>query len=379
VRSHATVMRAPHVCKCIRCWIGVGYKHGVARVTMSSLLLFAGSKVEDDQGHFHTCPASGACDAMCGFCQGPVQQNITLGKNISVPITTADDANTPHYSYLRAEQGKAYRVRAYPDLTNEIRGMVLIIADPSGKPIRRAASQTGAELSELEELAQLKDGNPVPFRRLTRDEALEMGPRDTWGGCEGNSHIDLVFKAEMSGLYKVGLGQATDSVQPRSAFGTNQSVWPFPVGLSADEQFQAQSRAPFKLSDTDYYLDFGYTGGTSTFGAPKNGALTLLVTEAVLPPLDAGEQQAMLDLKSKERGVDVPDYLFNASDHPCTWGSAAGIAVRCCLREDASGQIVKANITHVSTDFFTSGYSGQRAVTEFKGTLPDSLGVWHIS
>eukprot|EP01047_Picozoa_sp_COSAG01_P073855 COSAG01_NODE_12163_length_1789_cov_1.856805_2_plen_60_part_01 len=60
---------------------------------------------------------------------------------MSVPVTVNDAPNTPHFHQLQAYRGRTYRVRVWPDLNADIRGMLLIVADPSGTPVRREVSQ----------------------------------------------------------------------------------------------------------------------------------------------------------------------------------------------------------------------------------------------
>ena len=148
---------------------------------------------------------------MCGFCQGTATATLTLAQDTGVSVTTADLINSPYYYNLAVEKGKTYRIRAWPDIDNGIRGMLLIVANPSGTPIRRVISQSGSPLDSFTSQA---------FRPLNLTE-LDEAPFDVETGCVGDSHIDIVFKAEEGGDYVVGLGQATDANLPRSEFDSN--------------------------------------------------------------------------------------------------------------------------------------------------------------
>ena len=151
------------------------------------------------------------CDAICGYCQDSSVADLTLGQRAYVAVNAADAVNASNvatYHDLHAVEGQTYRIRAWGDLTNDIRSMFVIVADPSGNPIRRAKSNSGHTIGSVE--------NRMFTRKTLSD--LDAEHYDTEMGCEGDSHISVVFKALETGVYKIGLGQATDVVRPRSDF-----------------------------------------------------------------------------------------------------------------------------------------------------------------
>jgi hypothetical protein len=267
----------------------------------------------NDTSRKNLCLGALLCKAACGFCQGSATTTLALGQDTAVPITTTDAANSPQYHNLAAEEGKTYRVRAWPDFANGIRAMLLIVANPSGRPIRRVLSNSGMPLDSFTSQA---------FKPLSVAELSEI-PRDVDTGCKGDTHIDIVFKAAESGRYKIGVGQATDIARPRSDF-------------DSDAEFSAQARARKALTgEGGTLLDNGWTGAYSLTGAPANGTLKLRVDEVTaLPPLPTAEHTAMEDLRSTERGVGIADDIWDPADHPCLWGgNYVAMHTGCCLRD----------------------------------------------
>ena len=148
------------------------------------------------------------CDAICGYCQDSSVADLNLGQQAYVVVNASNASNIATYHSLHAVEGQTYRIRAWGDLTNDIRSMFVIVADPSGNPIRRAKSNSGHTIGSVE--------NRMFTRKTLSD--LDAEHYDTEMGCEGDSHISVVFKALETGVYKIGLGQATDVVTPRSDF-----------------------------------------------------------------------------------------------------------------------------------------------------------------
>eukprot|EP01045_Picozoa_sp_COSAG04_P010680 COSAG04_NODE_659_length_11458_cov_3.404173_14_plen_352_part_01 len=258
-------------------------------------------EADDEMEATTKCMLPGLCDALCGFCQAPAEPRLPLGETIDVKVTTTDKSNNPHYHNLAAESGVIYRVRAWPDRTTKIYGMLLIVATPSGTPIRRIASNSGS-LIEADNASKMW---------MTPAE-MDNNPRDVNVGCNGDQHIDIVFKATETGDYSIGLGQLTDMAQPRSDYDSDEA-WT-----------SAQFRATASLTgEGGFLLDPQWGGPLTVFGTPTNGTLTLRVEEVGLPPLAPDEQLAMEDLKSKERGIAVQDEIWDADDHPCLWGGRA--------------------------------------------------------
>lgn len=106
--------------------------------------------------------------------------------------------------------------------------------------------------------------------------------------------------------------------------------------------FTMQWRAEIPLNEyqaiTNTKVDTGQTGGGAIYGAPANGTLRLLVDDITtsIPPLPPHEQAAMEDLRSVERGIGAPQYLWDPNDHPCVWGGEEpGVHPVCCWSNDA--------------------------------------------
>jgi hypothetical protein len=300
------------------------------------------------------CVMAGMCDAMCGFCgNGPVGE-LALGQNVTVEVTEEDSPNNPRYRSLSATAGRTYRVRAFPDLeaVPAVRSMLLVVRNPDGKPIRRAVSNTG---NPIRASAEFVDRTPAE---------LEAEPRDTEMGCIGDTHIDILFKPTKTGVYTIGLSQATDA-----AFTRLETMSP--------AEFSLQWRGTFPPFPPDPYVyDLAATGSLSVFGAAKNGSLTLLVDDATdtLPPLPMIEQIAMDELQSAEHGLDFPSYVWDPSAHPCTWGGEyVGLNPHCCLRNDEAGNLQAASISSVDTNQWWHLHQGAVHTGDFLGTIPNSI------
>jgi hypothetical protein len=316
-------------------------------------------RVGDDKGTgmggHAVCGAAFCCDAMCGNCQSPPVANLTLGKLKTVLVDTrfnngtGDMPNTPKYYSLQAVQGRTYRIQAFPDTVNKIKSMLVIVADPTGDPIRRALSNNGAP----------KNVNHKVFVHRTLQD-LEGEDRDADLGCAGDTHISVIFKALHTGEYKIGLTQLTDSPKPRSAFKTYQEY---------GKQWRG-GRYGFPM-----YSDMGQSGGWGMSGSPIVGVLQLLAEDVTgsLPPLAKKEYGAMYDLK-KELGI--PDDIWEGQgSHPCTWGANhPGVNPACCIRDDKAGKMVSASVISVDVNMWWHVHRGSQHSGNFKGTLPESVG-----
>eukprot|EP01046_Picozoa_sp_COSAG06_P029965 COSAG06_NODE_2819_length_6234_cov_2.814996_1_plen_1898_part_00 len=307
-----------------------------------------------DENGTNLCSGAHLCDAMCGFCARESEAVLQLGHNSSVEVTATDFSNDPHYHSLSAEAGRVYRIRAFPDLESQpaVLSMLLVIRNPSGKPIRRAMSNTGTPL---------RDNTAWVNRTLTE---LEAEARDVELGCVGNTHLDIVFKATQDGIYSIGLAQATDSAYSRP---DNMTVHEFTM------QWRGE-RHPY--DDEDHPLiDLGVAGAISLFGPPANGTLTLLADDitASLAPLPEHERIAMEELRSVDYGVGIPEYVWDPNDHPCTWGGDhVGLDPSCCLRDDAEGHI-QASISSVDLNMWWHVHRGAHDTSDFIGTIPNSI------
>jgi hypothetical protein len=288
---------------------------------------------------------------MCGFCSDPATGSVVVGENISIPISPADQPNDPHYRTLAATSGHVYRVRVWPD--GDIHILALII-DPSGKAIRRYNTGSGETI------------NPANFTEASQSIAeLEAIKADCEYGCKGDTHVDILFKAELTGEYKVGAAQLTTSVKTRSQFQP---------GDAGDHAYTLQWRAKRVPpgSTAPAPLDLGQLGAYSMMGVPVSGNLKMLVEHVTqpLPPLQPRAQKAMEDLRVS---VHMPRDIWNPSDHPCLWGASyAGLNPTCCIRGDGA-TISSIAVTTVSTNLWLHAHRGTMHPGSFRGSLPNSI------
>ena len=128
-------------------------------------------------------------------------------------VSADDSPNDPKYRLLRARAGEVYRVRAYPG--ENVRSILAVVVDPSGKPIRRALTGTGELI------------NPPTVFSILNLADLEAEQRDCESFCKGDRHVDILFRTLVAGDYKVGVCQVTDAKYERADF---------PAGDAGDHQ-----------------------------------------------------------------------------------------------------------------------------------------------
>jgi hypothetical protein len=306
---------------------------------------------------------------MCGFCQNPSVGAVEPdGATISVAVHETDYSNTPVYHDVEVVAGRTYRFRAWPH--QNVKAVFMLLVDAGGQPIRRAVTNTGNNLE-------------------TRHENLDVGElgelrRDTERRCLGDTHAEFIYKATETAVYKVGVSAAVDTTYPRSHF-------------DSDLEFTLQWKG--FVVDTGQAYQYSILGEQMT-----NGTLRFNVETVALPPLPPEQQAALLDLQSRENGVDYPEYLgyhtaypdedaftvnksarvklspavepfWHRDEHPCTWGGRhAGMEIGCCLRSDANGILMNASVTSVDLTMWTSVYRGDIGSENFRGHIPDSIG-----
>ena len=259
-----------------------------------------------------------------------------------------DFYNSPIYYDVDFVEGRTYRFRGWAG--ESVHSLMMILADPGGTPIRRAMTSLGNTLDKSFE--QLN---------MSRLNALH---RDAGKRCVGDTAAEIIYKATETAVYKIGVGQATDSRHPRSNYESD-----------LDFSFQWRGSA----------LDTGQLVGCNVLGDhPANGTLRLKVETIELPPLPSEEQAAMLELQSPD-GVSQPEFLgyhtsfpnetiftvntssrvflsdeiepfWNRDEHPCTWGGRhSGMDVGCCLRSDADGgAVVSAAVTMIDLNIWSA-------------------------
>ena len=132
--------------------------------------------------------------------------------------------------------------------------------------------------------------------------------------------------------------------------------------------------------DTGCFAGYSFTRGSYRTYA----VLTLQVTEVELQPLPEEQHSALLELQSREGGVNMPEHLghfvgypeesaftpaadrharvnltgrepmWKRDEHPCTWGGRfAGANLGCCVAEDGS-----TSVTSLIFDPFVHIYRG---------------------
>ena len=121
-------------------------------------------------------------------------------------------------------------------------------------------------------------------------------------------------------------------------------------------------------------LDMGQVKGYAVWGHPKTGRISLRADQITLPPLPAAELAAMLELKSEEGGVGVPDSVWDPADHPCSWGGPyPGLDPSCCLRDDGD-TVISASVTSIDLNMWWNAHRGGRHASNFQGTVPSTIG-----
>ena len=251
-----------------------------------------------------------------------------VGSPSPVPIEPTDPSNVPHMHNVSVQAGRAYRVRAWPDTGANMLGMILTVHDPSGRLIKRQITQSGLYLVD-------KQLNQTNFRRFTDADSYDTTPRDVAdAGCDGDTHGEFAFRATISGTYTLGLGHLVDSIKPRANFSSTLA-------------FLMQTRAKLSFAmalegrSDGLLMDVGWLGSQGALGSPGRGTFTLRVDEVTLPALPATELQAMLDIKSADRGANVPNSIWDPNEHPCLWSPRVpSMAPTCCFRNDLNGQLV---------------------------------------
>ena len=164
-------------------------------------------------GHGHMggqlCAFAHACDALCGFCQMPAMPDPLLP---SVPRTVDISAsfsqmlaNTPTYHSFDVVAGRTYRFTAWAEDETALKSVFLLLVDSTGYPIRRSMTQRG-HVSHGEQLLD-----------PTLDDILST-KRDTTDGCRGDTQASVVYKAEESATFQVGVGHTIGECPSASPF-----------------------------------------------------------------------------------------------------------------------------------------------------------------
>ena len=150
-------------------------------------------------GHGHMggqlCPFAHACDALCGFCQmpampEPLRPSVPRTVEISASISQVL-ANVPTYHSFDVVAGRTYRFRAWAEDETALKSVLLLLVDSTGYPIRRSITQRGHGLD--------------PTLDPTLDD-ISSTKRDTTDGCRGDTQASVVYKAEESATFQVGVG-----------------------------------------------------------------------------------------------------------------------------------------------------------------------------